>query len=114
MKLGHQRGHGAAGRGSNADIDKYRHSIISKVEELYAAAVRGGDGGHGGERGELPGLQGADGQGDGEARDPRHLRGEQPARRARPHGQGGGQGQGGAGDCGQEPGRGQEDGGSTR
>ena len=52
--------------------------------------------------------------GDGEARDPRHLRGEQPARRARPHGQGGGQGQGGAGDCGQEPGRGQEDGGSTR
>ena len=41
--MGHQRGHGAAGRGSNADIDKYRHSIISKVEELYAAAVRGGE-----------------------------------------------------------------------
>ena len=50
MKLGHQRGHGAAGRGSNADIDKYRHNIISKVEELYAAAVRGGDGGHCGGR----------------------------------------------------------------
>ena len=86
MKLGHQRGHGAAGRGSNADIDKYRHSIITKVEELYAAAVRGGDGRHGGGRGELPGLQGADGQGDGEAPDPRHLRREQPARRARHHG----------------------------